>query len=62
MVYPPATLDSASRQISLLCQDVIFGDTDDEEELDDDEQLPLCVHRVFCYVTMPPECCNTIQE
>ena len=34
VVYPPATLDAASRRISLLYQDVIFRDTDDEEEQD----------------------------
>ncbi|KIJ16611.1 hypothetical protein PAXINDRAFT_162335 [Paxillus involutus ATCC 200175] len=31
--YPPATLDAASRRISLLYQNVIFDDTDEEEEL-----------------------------
>ena len=32
VVYPPATLDAASRRISLLYQGMIFGDTGDEEE------------------------------
>lgn len=36
VVYPPATLDAASRRISVLYQGVIFGDTDDEEEQVDD--------------------------
>ncbi|KAF9220113.1 hypothetical protein BS17DRAFT_354197 [Gyrodon lividus] len=31
--YPPATLDAASRRISLLYQNVIFDDTEEAEEL-----------------------------
>lgn len=36
-IYPPATLEAASRRISLLYQNIIFNDVDDELELEDTE-------------------------
>ena len=62
VVYPPATLDAASRRISLLYQDVIFRDTDEEEQDDDgpeynetqdcDGQLPgVCAVSFVNYVS-----------
>ncbi|KAG6331044.1 hypothetical protein ID866_8044 [Astraeus odoratus] len=37
VVYPPATLDAASRRVSLLYQNIIFKDADEEEEGKADE-------------------------
>jgi len=37
LVYPPATLEAASRRISLMYQNIIFDDSD--EELFDQERV-----------------------
>lgn len=37
LVYPTATLDEASRRISLLYQNIIFKDTDEDEDGDEED-------------------------
>ncbi|KIJ59715.1 hypothetical protein HYDPIDRAFT_140324 [Hydnomerulius pinastri MD-312] len=55
VLYPPATLNAASRRISLLYQNVIFDDADEEEyhgiddEVEDSQQ-----QEQTTYVTWPP--------
>jgi len=41
--YPPATLDAASRRISLLYQNVIFTDSQEPEPDDGDDDSGLCL-------------------
>ncbi|KAF9242045.1 hypothetical protein BU15DRAFT_44361 [Melanogaster broomeanus] len=57
LAYPPATLDAASRRISMLYQNVIFDDTDEEEEPhpgigDEDDESDH--HNKTTFVTWPP--------
>lgn len=38
-LLPPATLEAASRRISLIYQNIIFGDAEDEQEYHEEEVL-----------------------
>lgn len=46
IIFPAATLDAAGRRISLLYENTIFDDTDDEEDYAESEQ-GMCCNRIF---------------
>ncbi|KAL4064191.1 hypothetical protein V8B97DRAFT_1876103 [Scleroderma yunnanense] len=52
LVYPPATLDAASRRISLLYQDVIFND--DGPDYDETHDISERPDRTSTFMTWPP--------